>query len=106
LHIWRRQTQIDGVTVIGAGKAELHADRALASQPLDRMTPFAHRARDGFGARPERRGQSAFFGKRGDDAALRDVRQESQRTIQARFANAVRAGDNRSARERHAHVAQ
>ena len=49
---------------------------------------------------------AALNGERLDDASLGDVRQQPQRSIQARFAAAIGAGDDRERVELQPYVAQ
>ena len=101
-----RQAEIDGVAVIVARKAELEADRGFPNGALHRMLAAFDRAREAFGPGPERGMKAAFAGKRLNDPALRDVRQQPQRPIEARLAAAVGAGDHVEAAERDPDVAQ
>jgi hypothetical protein len=103
---WVRQSEIDGVAIVVAGKAELQADGGFSNRSLDRLFASLHGARERFGTGPERGMKAAFGSQRLNDAALGDVRQQSEGAIQAGLAAAVGAGDHIEGVEREPDVAQ
>ncbi|KGW49505.1 hypothetical protein Y049_429 [Burkholderia pseudomallei MSHR684] len=102
----RRQPEIDRIAEILAREAELQAHGRVAHRARHRHVPREHPAREPFGARPQRRRQPALARERRNHAALRGIREQAQRTIQARLAAAVRPGDHVERSERHDQLAQ
>jgi hypothetical protein len=89
-----RQTEVDRIPVFLRGKSHPQTDGIPAHRAFDRLNTLPHGFREALRAGPQNRGEAAFEGERLDDPALCDVAEKAKRTINARLAAAVGAGDD------------
>src|SRR5205085_12470241 len=89
-----RKSEIDRITEFLARESQAQADRSLARRALHRKLAASHRARKALGSCPQGGLQAAFARERGNDPALRDIREQAQGPVDVRFSAAVRTGDD------------
>ena len=85
-----RQTQVNQITKILAGKPHAKIHHLLSRCPFNGKVAAANGARDLFRSRPECGLQAALPRERRNDPALSGIAEQAQRAIEAGFSAAVR----------------